>query len=55
MSKERLALYLKHVDSHGVEEVAEAAERDKNLTEDEKAAVRAYVDLKTPRRRKKRE
>lgn len=55
MSKERLTAYLKHIDLHGVDMVVETALTDKRLTEEERAAVEAYANLKKspPKGRKK--
>jgi hypothetical protein len=57
MTVERMSSYIKHIDRIGTDMVAETVEEDKHLTEDEKAAVLAYIAVKSPpaRRRKKSE
>lgn len=54
MSKERVEAYLRHIDMYGIDEVEETAQIDKNLTDEEKAAIVAYLKTKVPSTKRSR-
>src|SRR3954470_18877933 len=54
MSKVALESYLRHVDHNGTDMVWETAEHDRDLTDAEKEAVRAYVTLKQKQNKPKK-
>ncbi len=54
MSEDRLSIYLKHIDHYGSELVEDTALKDKRLTDEEKKAVQAYLNVQKYSKRTKK-